>query len=387
MRHDSRVILIHYGEIALKGRNRPLFERVLIENIKAALKRNSVAFSAARKISGCLIVTGAADSAPAIAALQKVFGIVSIADAQAVPAEYAAIEQAVLAAAAGLDKPFRIEAHRSQKNFPLTSRELNERLGAAVQKATGAAVNLDNPGRTFFVDIVENQAYIYIAKHPGPGGLPVGTSGRVAVLLSGGIDSPVAAWYLAKRGCPLVLAHFHSYPYTSKQSQENVADLAKALDAWAPGAILYTVPLGEIQQRIIASPADAKYRVLLYRRAMVRLAQALAKKENARALGTGENIGQVASQTIENIAAVDSVAQLPILRPLLGFDKTEIIAKARTIGTYDISIRPAEDCCGFMVPAFPETKARVADLDRAEAQVEFGDTFDKALAGANRLTL
>lgn len=392
--HESS-ILVHYGEIALRGRNRPLFEEQLVKNIKVALMAAGISFRSVCRLPGRIMITGAGNNESACRALTRVFGIVYMAKAQEVAADYPAIERAVLEQARGIKGPFRVKARRATKQTPFTSRELNERIGAAVQKATGAAVNLSKPDTTFYIDIVNQKAFVYLKKIAGPGGLPVGTSGRVAVLLSGGIDSPVAAWYAAKRGCPLVCVHFHSYPYTSKKSQANVKALAQKVGEWAAfsktptrqiGVVLYAVPLGEIQQRIIAG-SDPKFRVLLYRRAMVRLAQDIARKEKARALVTGESVGQVASQTIENIAAVSAVAKLPILRPLAGFDKTEIIDRARRIGTYDISILPYEDCCSYMVPSAPETKANLGVLERAESRIDFGDTLKNALAQAVRTEL
>lgn len=386
-KHNAAVILVHYGEVALRGRNRPQFEEQLVSNIKGALKAAGLSFSSVRRVSGRLVVAGVSENQQSAVAevLRRVFGVVLFAFAIQVEAAYEPIEKAVLYEARGLKDSFRIEARRATKNFALTSYELNERLGRAVQKATAAPVNLSRPAKTFFVDIVERQAYIYTKKHAGPGGLPVGASARAAVLLSGGIDSPVAAWFMAKRGCPLTLVHFHSYPYTSRQSQENVRELAQVISQWAPATRLFTVPLGEIQQCIIAQ-SEPKYRVLLYRRAMVKLAEQIAQKENALALVTGESVGQVASQTIENIRVVNAASTLPILRPLVGFDKTEIIQKAKAIGTYEISIRPYDDCCSFMVPEHPATKARLKDVEKAEAKIDFGEQFQLALANVTTLT-
>ena len=380
MKNSESAILVHYNEVALKGRNRPFFERQLVANIKLALKRAGLADFQVKRLVGRLLVSGVlSEQRPkAQAALGKVFGIASFAWVQVTAAAPKAIESAVLDLAKGLTGSFRIEARRASKTHAFTSQDLNENLGEVVLKATGAGVNLTHPDTTFYIEVLNKGAFVYTQKISGPGGLPVGASGRVVVLMSSGIDSPVAAWYLAKRGCPLTLVHFHSYPFTNKKSQESVKDLAKALRVWAPGTRLYLVPLGEVQKRIITE-APAKYRVLLYRRAMIRLAEQVAQKDRALALVTGESVGQVASQTIENIAAVNAVATLSILRPLAGSDKTEIVAVAQKIGTYEISIRPADDCCSFMVPQNPETKARPIDIERAESKIDFGNALEKLI--------
>ena len=387
MKNSESAILVHYNEVALKGRNRPFFERQLVANIKLALKRAGLADFQVKRLVGRLLVSGVlSEQRPkAQAALGKVFGIASFAWVQVTAAAPKAIESAVLDLAKGLTGSFRIEARRASKTHAFTSQDLNENLGEVVLKATGAGVNLTHPDTTFYIEVLNKEAFVYTQKISGPGGLPVGASGRVVVLMSSGIDSPVAAWYLAKRGCPLTLVHFHSYPFTNKKSQESVKDLAKVLGVWAPETRLYLVPLGEVQKRIITD-APAKYRVLLYRRAMIRLAEQVAQKDRALALVTGESVGQVASQTIENIAAVNAAATLPILRPLAGSDKIEITAVAQKIGTYEVSIRPADDCCSFMVPQNPETKARLIDIERSEGGIKFGDELSNAIINTEKIT-
>ena len=343
MKNSESAILVHYNEVALKGRNRPFFERQLVANIKLALKRAGLADFQVKRLVGRLLVSGVlSEQRPkAQAALGKVFGIASFAWVQVTAAAPKAIESAVLDLAKGLTGSFRIEARRASKTHAFTSQDLNENLGEVVLKATGAGVNLTHPDTTFYIEVLNKGAFVYTQKISGPGGLPVGASGRVVVLMSSGIDSPVAAWYLAKRGCPLTLVHFHSYPFTNKKSQESVKDLAK---------------------------------------------EQVAQKDRALALVTGESVGQVASQTIENIAAVNAAATLPILRPLAGSDKIEITAVAQKIGTYEVSIRPADDCCSFMVPQNPETKARLIDIERSEGGIKFGDELSNAIINTEKIT-
>lgn len=380
--NDSGIV-VFYSEIALKGANRPLFEKQLAANLQGALMEASIPRFKVRRLFGRLLVDGlpAEQRSKAVTALAQVFGVAHATVARITQPTIAAITATALEVGINIKGSFRVSARRASKDHKFNSMDLEKAVGAALQKATGAKVNLGSPAHTVFIDVLNKAAYVYRTKVKGPGGLPVGVSGRVVVLLSAGIDSPVAAWYLAKRGCPLTLVHFHSYPRANKRSQDNVLKLAKTLASLAPETKLYFVPLVKIQEAIIKH-CQPKYRVLLYRRAMLRLATALATNEKAGALVTGESVGQVASQTIANIEAVSTATNLPILRPLCGFDKSEIIQKAQQIGTYEISIAPYEDCCSFMVPQKPETKARVIDLEKAEAALDFGDEFNKALGGA-----
>jgi thiamine biosynthesis protein ThiI len=231
---------------------------------------------------------------------------------------------------------------------------------------------------------VEKYAFIYVERLPGPGGLPVGTSGKVVVLLSGGIDSPVAGWKLIKRGCTAVFVHFHSFPYTNKESQEKARRVARLLSAYSLKSRIYMVPFAEIQRRImVETPVDT--RVILYRRYMMRLAEQIAHRERARVLVTGDSVGQVASQTIENIDVISRAVSMPILRPLIGDDKVEIIDLARRIGTYDISILPDQDCCSLFVPKHPETKANLTEIEAAEARLDVSEAMKTALEAAEVL--
>src|SRR5581483_1190416 len=264
---------------------------------------------------------------------------------------------------------FRIETQRGDKTFPLTSPEINRRLGATVREKTGARVDLENAALTVTVEILPRDAFFGFDKIAGAGGLPVGASGRVAALISGGFDSPVAAYRMMQRGCRVIFVHFHSAPYQDKTSQEKVRRLVARLTRHQFQSRLYLVPFGEVQRRIVAAVARP-LRVVLYRRMMLRIGEAIARREKARALITGESLGQVASQTLDNLAVIEAAARLPILRPLVGMDKQEIIDQARRIGTFDISSVPDQDCCQLFVPKHPATRARFADVAEDEARFD-----------------
>jgi len=281
-------------------------------------------------------------------------------------------------------KSFRIEARRADKSFPQTSVEINQRVGAYVQERSRARVDLENAELTCWIEIVEKYALVYVERIPGPGGLPVGTSGKVVVLLSGGIDSPVAAWKMIKRGCTPVFVHFHSFPYTNKESQEKAKQIAKELSHYSLRAKIYLVPFADVQRHIMVdTPLDT--RVILYRRYMMRLAERIARHEKARVLVTGDSVGQVASQTIENIDVISRSVSMPILRPLIGDDKIEIVELARRIGTYEISILPDQDCCSLFVPKHPETKANLSEIENSETRLDLADVMKAALDSAEVL--
>ena len=275
---------------------------------------------------------------------------------------------------------FRIETQRGDKTFPLNSPEINRRLGAAVKEKSAARVDLTHPELTVFVEILPRDAFFGFNKIPGAGGLPVGASGRVVSLISGGIDSPVAAYRMLQRGCRLIFVHFHSTPYLDKTSQEKVRQLVTALTRHQFQSRLYMVPFGEIQRQIVAA-VNRPLRVILYRRMMLRIAQGLARQEKAKALVTGESLGQVASQTLENMAVIQQASTLPILRPLVGMDKQEIIDQARRIGTFDISSIPDQDCCQLFVPKHPATKAKFAEVEEAETRFNVQEMVHLGMEG------
>ena len=394
MRTGGDVIVLRYHEIALKGRNRPYFVRRLVEQVErmtAALPVGPIGRASARLL---LPLCEAAAWPEARRRLAHVFGLANFSLAQecALAARdaataTAAIERlgaAIVEQLAGRPMPsFRVQTKRSDKCFPLTSPEINGRLGAMIRTATGAPVDLDHAPVTVAVDVLRGRAFFSIEKVPGAGGLPVGTSGRVLALLSGGIDSPVAAWRMMRRGCNVDFVHFHSEPFLDRTSQDKARALMRLLVEWQGDADLWVVPFGEVQRQIVAT-VRRPLRVVLYRRMMLRIAEALARRQGAQALVTGESLGQVASQTLTNLAVIEAIATLPVFRPLIGTDKNDITAEAERIGTLETSVIPDQDCCQLFVPRHPSTRARVADVDAAESGLDIPALVAHAVAHATR---
>ena len=381
----NRFFVIHYNELGLKKGNRDYFENALCANINHSLENCGA--ERPRRISGRILLPLKAEAdVPEIKKrLSRVFGIANFAEAWASPQAVENLQTNAWALIEGRSfNSFRIEARRGDKTFPLTSVEINQRVGAFVKDRSPARVDLENPELTCWIEIVEKYALIYVERLPGPGGLPVGTSGKVVVLLSGGIDSPVAAWKMIKRGCTPVFLHFHSFPYTNKESQEKAKQIARLLSHYSLRAKIYLVPFAEIQQHIMVD-TPLETRVILYRRYMMRLAEQIARREKARVLVTGDSVGQVASQTIENIDVISRAVSMPILRPLVGDDKLEIVEVARRIGTYDISILPDQDCCSLFVPKHPETKANLFEVEKSESRLNIAETMKAALESAEVL--
>ncbi len=363
-------VLIRYHEIALKKGNRAYFTELLKRNIISAVKDLGV--KDIRSLPARLLLTLKNDIDQTIATerIGAVFGVANFSLVERTPRDVDALRERILDSLNGAPfESFRIDTQRGDKTFPLTSPEINRVLGAAVQEKSNARVDLENPEFTVFVEILPRDAFFGFNKIPGPGGLPVGASGRVVSLISGGIDSPVASYRMMQRGCRLIFVHFHSAPYQDKTSQEKVRELLKRLTRHQFNSRLFLVPFGEIQRQIVAA-VSRPLRVVLYRRMMLRIAEAIARREKAKALVTGESLGQVASQTLENMAVIQQAATLPILRPLVGMDKQEIIDQARRIGTFDISSIPDQDCCQLFVPKHPATKAELADVEQAEAHYD-----------------
>jgi len=387
------VILIHYHEIALKGKNRDFFERKLLENIQIALK-GLVEPKAVKREYGRLIIqlNGFKQTKKQIKTnikkkLKTVFGIAYF--AFALQTELSV--KAFCKAATGLLKnkefmTFKIKTRRSNKLFPLSSREINEKVGKFIQEKFKKEVNLTNPDLTAHIEVSSKETFVFTQKIPGPGGLPVGTAGKVASLISAGFDSPVAAWYLMKRGAKIVFIHFHSYPFASKASIEQAKKLVTTLNQYQFGSTLYLVPFAPVQKQI-ATKCLAVLRVVLYRRMMIRIAEMLARREKAKALVTGESLGQVASQTLPNIKTINKVATMPILRPLIGMDKEEIINKAREIGTYEISAQPYDDCCSFLLPKHVTTAARIKEVEEAEKALDIPKLIKDTLTKAEKKKL
>ncbi len=366
-------MLIRYHEIALKKGNRQYFTELLKRNLLAAVK--DLGPKEVRSLSARLLLTFKKDidAEIAIQRIRTVFGVANFSLVERTARDINALRTRILESLNGTQfESFRIETQRGDKTFPLTSPEINRQLGAAVKEKSGARVDLTNAEFTVTVEILPRDAFFGFNKIAGAGGLPVGASGRLIALISGGIDSPVAAYRMMQRGCRVIFVHFHSAPYQDNTSQEKVRQLITTLTRHQFLSRLYLVPFGEIQRQIVASVARP-LRVILYRRMMLRIAEAIARKEKAKALVTGESLGQVASQTLDNMVVVQQATRLPILRPLVGMDKQEIIDQARRIGTFDISAIPDQDCCQLFVPKHPATKARFADVEHDEARFDVNE--------------
>jgi thiamine biosynthesis protein ThiI len=377
-----RSIVLHYQEIALKGNNRPWFVNRLVRNLRAATADLRV--REVRALVGRIeIVLGEDSDWDAVRdRVSRIFGIANFAQAGRAPLDLDAIAQQILADL-GPREPtsFRVSVKRADKRFPMTSPEIEREIGGRVKAARGWTVDLEKPAFTIHVEAMTNEAFYYFGKERGAGGMPVGVGGRVVCLLSGGIDSPVAAWRLMRRGCRVLLVHFHSYPILSRASQEKARELAKLLARFQLHSRLYMVPFGQIQQQIVLGVAPP-LRVVIYRRFMMRIAERIARHGRAQALVTGEVVGQVASQTLENMTSINSVVTMPVLRPLVGMDKEEIVAEAGRLGSYSISIIPDQDCCTLFTPRHPATRARAIDVERAEAGLPIEEIVERAVTAA-----
>lgn len=379
----KKILLIHYHELALKGENRPFFEKALIRNITAALSphRATVEAHFGRIVASFADIV---DEDAVRAIMSRVCGVANFAFAQVFSGDFEMIATHALEFLKDKEfHTFRVTARRADKGFPLNSQQINEQLGARIVQQLGKKVDLHTPDITCFVEIVGRDIFLYFAKEQGVGGLPTGTSGRVISLISAGFDSPVAAWKMMRRGCEVVFVHFHSYPYTTDASRENVKEIVKVLARFQNGARLFLVPFLQIQKAITAAGADERLRVVLYRRHMARIAERIAQKEKCGALVTGESLGQVASQTLENLTVISSVVSIPFLRPLIGENKDDIISIARGIGTAEISAMPYEDCCSLFLPEHPRTKAQPEDVMRAEEGYAGARLEEDAIAAAD----
>ena len=372
-------VIVHYQEIALKGRNRPWFIERLVRNLRAATEDLDV-----RRVHALLgrieLVMGPeADWETLKARLLTVFGIANFSKAGCTSSDLARLGEAILA---DLDpeepRSFMVAARRSDKRYPVPSPVIEQTLGALIKLARGWTVDLDEPGLTVHVEMLRDQAFYAFEKHRGAGGLPTGVSGRVACLMSGGIDSPVAAWRMMRRGCRAQIIHFHSYPFVSSASQQKARELCRVLTRYQQRTRLYLVPFGEVQRQVVVA-VPAPLRVIVYRRLMLRIAERLAAWEGSRALVTGDSVGQVASQTLENLTAIAAATTMPVFRPLIGMDKEEVIADAQRIGTYEISILPDEDCCQLFTPRSPATRSTRELVDAAEASLPAAELIDRAV--------
>ncbi|MGI6188394.1 MAG: tRNA 4-thiouridine(8) synthase ThiI [Clostridiales bacterium] len=383
----ENVILLRYGEIHLKGQNRPYFERVLQSNIEKALE----AYKDVRviKAQGRYFIENVGDDPRIYDTISRIFGIISFSPALRVAKNMEDIQEAAelqlkdaIDAQGGLNGlSFKVESRRSDKTFPLTSMELSRTIGAhLLRKFPGIKVDVHNPMVTIHIEVRE-WTYMYHRIIPGAGGMPVGTNGKAVLLLSGGIDSPVAGWMISKRGVELTAVHFHSFPYTSDRSKEKVIDLCRILTGYCGPIRLYVVPFTRIQQELYQKCPD-KMLTLLMRRFMMKIGEIIARREEAGVLITGESLGQVASQTLESLSVTDDAVSMPVLRPLIGMDKIEIIDMAKKIDTYETSILPYEDCCTIFVPKHPLTRPRLDKVREAEALVDGKELIEDAVANA-----
>ena len=375
-------VIVHYHEIALKGRNRSWFIERLVTNIRAATADLDIVRVRALMGRIELALGPAADWTEVEHRITRIFGVANFARAQRAGRSVEELTTSILDELASRSDlnvtSFRITARRADKAYALTSPELEREVGGRIKAARNWMVDLDQPDLVIRIEVLRTEAYFSLDKRFGPGGLPSGTSGHVMSLLSGGIDSPVAAYRLMKRGCRVRFVHFHSYPLLSHASVDKVRELANLLTSYQLTSRLYLVAFGDIQRQVVLA-APPPLRVVLYRRLMMRIAERLARRCRARALVTGEAVGQVASQTVENIAVINAVVTLPVLRPLIGSDKDEISNEARELGSYPVSIIPDEDCCQLFTPRNPATRARVHQVEDAEAVLPIDEMVGSAV--------
>ena len=373
--NEQNIFIVRCGEVALKGMNKPYFERMLVERIRANVKQfNGVDV---RRHEGLIYVRAdkAVDTDQLVRQIAKVFGVASISPAVEAESNLDAIgEEAVkymmnLIETKGI-KTFKVEAKRADKNFPVKSPDIGRIIGAKVLIGCKVLkVDVHNPDVRLFVDVRHDKSYIYQEKISGFGGLPLGTNGKGMVLLSGGIDSPVAAWMMAKRGMVIEAVHFHSYPYTSQRAQEKVEELARIVASYCGNFKMHVINLLPIQEQIVQNCPEEETTILV-RRFMMRIAEKVAEKNKAMMLITGENLGQVASQTAEALVVTDACVKMPVMRPLIAMDKVDIMDKAEEIGTFETSIQPYEDCCTVFLPKHPTTKPKLERILESESHLD-----------------
>ena len=381
------MVLVRYGELALKGKNRGSFEHALIRNIQAACRNISPVKIERRR--GRLAVFAERRTLDVARRCQEVFGIKTVSPArgcEAVPERIAEVAGEVLAATlranpAWRELPFRVESNRADKKFPMISTELDRYVAEAILPDIGLLkIDLVHAELRLGIDVRPERAYVFVDRWPGLGGLPVGSVGRTLCLISGGIDSPVAAWLAMKRGCHVSFITYHSYPYIGEASKKKVVDLVRRLSRYQAKSRLFVVPFTEIQVAIRDHAPEA-YRTVLYRRMMQRIAPRVASRDRCKALVTGESVGQVASQTLENLSCIEAASELPVLRPLITYDKEESILLAQRIGTFELSIQPAPDCCTVFMPFGPIIHGRRDACEEAERLLEVEALVARALEG------
>jgi len=386
----KEVILLKYGEIILKGLNRPVFEDILTKNIKRSLYKLGH-FSLTRAQSTiCVDGDETFDIDQAVIRLQKVFGIISVARAYVVKKDMASIRLAAveyLKETLGQVKTFKVDARRSDKRFEMTSPQITADIGGYLLEAfSHLKVDLHSPEVVVMVEIRDFAAYIHAGSLRGAGGMPAGSNGRAALLISGGLDSPVAGYMLAKRGVELFAVHFFSPPYTSERAKLKVLDLLQVVSVYSGKISCFIVPFTKIQEAIKANCPEDLFTIIM-RRFMMKIANVIAEHQSCSALITGESLGQVASQTMDGIACTDAACNMPVFRPLIGMDKEEIVQISRKIGTYDISIQPFEDCCTVFTPRHPRTKPKLNFVELAESSFDFTKLLEEAVEGTEQISI
>lgn len=382
--NEQNIFIVRCGEVALKGMNKPYFEKMLVNRIKKLLKKfdNVEAY----RHEGLIFVRADKKHNPEmiIGEISKVFGVASISPALECESELNSIGDAAVALMMDLIekkgiKTFKVDAKRADKNFPVKSPEIARIIGAKVLVGCKVLkVDVHNPDCVLFVDLRKDKSYVFEQKISGFGGLPLGTNGKGMVLLSGGIDSPVAAWMMAKRGMLIEAVHFHSYPYTSQRAQEKVEDLARIIAQYCGRFKMNVINLLPIQEKIVENCPEEETTILV-RRFMMRIAEKVAQKSDCSMLITGENLGQVASQTAEALVVTDATVKMPVMRPLIALDKVDIIQKAKDIGTFETSIMPYEDCCTVFLPKHPATKPKLEKILESESKLDVDALVEAAV--------
>ncbi len=384
------IVLVKYGEMALKGLNKKTFEDMLIKNIKRRIKSlGQFELTSAQSTTYIIPLSDDIDLEEVVERVKKIFGIAALCRACVCEKDFGDItEKSIeyLRDILGSAKTFKVNAKRSDKAFPMKSPEICMELGGILlEKFPHLTVDVKNPEITVTVEIRDTNAYVHAENIKGAGGLPVGSSGKALLLLSGGIDSPVAGYMIAKRGVQIAAIHYVSPPYTSDRAQLKVEMLAQKLTAYCGGIAFYCVPFTEIQEAIKDNCPEEFFTIIM-RRLMMEIAQRIAAKDNCLALVTGESIGQVASQTMAAMVCTDAVCRIPVFRPCIGMDKTEIIETARKIDTFDISIEPYEDCCTVFTPRHPKVRPKLADIEKAQSSFDFEPLIEQAVEGTEMKT-
>ena len=385
--NEEKILIVRCGEVALKGMNKPYFERMLAERIHKRLKAAGYGKASVKRHEGLIFVRFDRewDTMQLAGEISKVFGVASISPAVESESNMEAIGVEAVSFMEKLCeercvRTFKVEAKRADKQFPIKSPDIARQIGGYVLKGLKVLkVDVHNPDVRLFVDVRHDRSYIYADKIAGFGGLPLGTNGKGLVLLSGGIDSPVAAWMMAKRGMMIEAVHFHSYPYTSPRAQEKVEDLAKIVASYCGSFKMHVINILPIQEQIVKNCPEAETTIHV-RRFMMRIAEKIAERNSAMMLITGENLGQVASQTAEALVVTDNCVKMPVMRPLIAMDKIDIIAKAQEIGTFETSIEPYEDCCTVFLPKHPTTKPQLDKIEISDSKLDIDTLVENAIA-------